>query len=261
MGAVALRMVPLGIVCSIVSSPTPVPTTVPTFIPTETPTLSPTPSPTTLSPTWAPSARGYHPDSYCPQGYYRTPEAFYNGVQKCEPCSVGGWFCPPGSVTPFGQRYMNETESVCPAGFGCLPGLHAENATTSMAACVAGFYCPAGSIDLQGRVGMLQTCSSTVTLGSVSAEARTLNGGVPESIKGHCAVNLTRTLVVLNSNVDRYLCPDGSGTSPVIELAGRIVLAGASTCTMAEQANLAEQAGAAALIISPHRISHDIPGV
>jgi hypothetical protein len=228
--------------------------------------LSPTPVPTTAAPsivppTLAPSARGYNPDSYCPQGHYKTPETFYNGVQKCLPCSVGGWFCPPGSVTPFGQLYMNETESVCPAGFGCYPGSQAENA--SRAQCAAGFYCPPGSVDRQGKVGMLGACSSTVTLigeTSVSVETRTYSGGVPESIKGHCAVNLTSTLVILNSS-DGYLCArDGSQTSPVLELDGRIVLAGASTCTVAEQAKLAEQAGAAALLISPLRISRDIPG-
>jgi pyridoxal biosynthesis lyase PdxS len=44
------------------------------------------------------------------------------------------------------------------------------------------------------------------------------------------------------------------------ELDGRIVLAGVSTCTVAEQAKVAEQAGAAALLVSPQRISHDVPG-
>jgi len=174
---------------------------------------------------------------------------------------VGGWLCPPGSATPFGQLYMNDTESVCPAGFGCLPGSPTENA--SMVACAPGFYCPAGSIDQQGRQGAHSRCSSAVTLTvatEASAESRTLSGAVPESIRGHCSVNLNRTLVVLNSS-DGYLCPrETLRSTPVLELDGRIVLAGVSTCTVAEQAKTAERAGAAALLVSPELISHDIPG-
>jgi hypothetical protein len=227
-------------------------------LPTIMPTLMPTPLPTKF-PSFVPSARGYHPEFYCPRGYYRTPETFYNGTQRCAPCSVGGWFCPPGSITPFGQLYMNETESICPAGFGCLPGAQVESA--SVVECAAGFFCPAGSIDQQGRVGSLETCSSTVALfgkPGVSAENRVLSGRVPQSIKGHCAVNLNRTLVVLNGS-DGYLCArDRSDPAPILD--GRIVLAGVSTCTVAEQAKTAEQAGVAALLISPHSISHDVPG-
>ena len=127
--------------------------------------------------------------------------------------------------------------------------------------CAAGFYCPAGSIDRQGRVGSFGKCSSTVTLireHGVSAENRTLGGRVPESIKGHCAVNLNASLVVLNSS-DGYLCARG-GSEKSLMLDGRIVLAGVGTCTVEEQATMAEQAGASALLISPQRISHDIPG-
>ena len=174
---------------------------------------------------------------------------------------MGGWLCPSGSTTPFGQRYMTDTESVCPAGFGCLPGSPTENA--SMVACAPGFYCRAGSIDQQGRQGALSTCSSAVTLiveTEASAESRTLSGAVPESIRGHCSVNLNRTLVVLNSS-DGYLCPrETLRSTPMLELDGRIVLAGVSTCTVAEQAKTAERAGAAALLVSPELISHDIPG-
>ena len=93
-----------------------------------------------------------------------------------------------------------------------------------------------------------------------SAESRTLSGAVPESIRGHCSVNLNRTLVVLNSS-DGYLCPrETLRSTPMLELDGRIVLAGVSTCTVAEQAKTAERAGAAALLVSPELISHDIPG-
>jgi hypothetical protein len=130
--------------------------------------------------------------------------------------------------------------------------------------CAAGFYCPAGSIDRQGRAGAFTTCTSTVALigdASVALANRTLSGRVPEGIKGHCAVNLSSTFVVLNSS-DGYLCArDGSRTDSTQELDGRIVLAGVSTCTIAEQAKMAEQAGAAALLVSPQRISQDIPGV
>ncbi len=132
-----------------------------------------------------------------------------------------------------------------------------------MVECSPGFYCSAGSIDQHGRAGAFKTCGSTVQLigeTNVSAETRTLTGAVPESIKGHCALNMSSTLVVLNGS-DGLLCAgDGSRTAPTQELDGRIVLAGVSTCTVAEQAKMAEQAGAAALLISPQRISHDIPG-
>jgi hypothetical protein len=83
---------------------------------------------------------------------------------------------------------------------------------------------------------------------------------VPKSIKGRCAVTANTTLRVLNGS-DGYLCArDGSRTAVMQELDGRIVLAGVSTCTVAEQAKVAEQAGAAALLVSPQRISHDVPG-
>jgi hypothetical protein len=89
---------------------------------------------------------------------------------------------------------------------------------------------------------------------------RALTGGVPKSIKGRCAVIMNTTLVVLNSS-DGFLCDgQGSRAAPTQELDGRIVLAGVSTCSVAEQAKMAEQSGAAALIISPQRISQDIPG-